>query len=73
MLRIDKPSLLQAAFHTQAVSRHMESVNGETPMEPTLRAELFSAEQMEHYGVALAKQHKLSPRSSSDRHRRHKR
>ena len=36
-------------------------------MEPTLRAELFSAEQMEQQGVALAKQHKLSPRSSSDR------
>ncbi len=66
-MKVDKPSLLQTAFHTQAVSRHAESVNGETPMEPTLRAELFSAEQMEHYGVALAKQHKLSPRSSSDR------
>ncbi|GLQ91048.1 cyclic beta 1-2 glucan synthetase [Dyella flagellata] len=36
-------------------------------MEPALRAELFSAEQMEQHGMALARQHKLSPRSSSDR------
>ena len=66
-MKIDKPSLLQAAFHTQPVSRHAESSTGEASIEPTLRAELFSAEQMEHHGVALAKQHKLSPRSSSDR------
>lgn len=34
--------------------------------EPTLRSELFSAEQMELHGVLLARRHQLSPRSSSD-------
>ena len=66
-MKIDKPSLLQAALHAHPTPRHVESATGEAPIEPTLRAELFSAEQMEHHGVALAKQHKLSPRSSSDR------
>ncbi|GAB2562297.1 cyclic beta 1-2 glucan synthetase [Dyella jejuensis] len=66
MLRIDKPSLLQAALHTHPSTRH-ESAADKASMEPTLRAELFSAEQMEQHGVALARQHKLSPRSSSDR------
>ena len=67
MFRIDKPSLLQTAFHTHPAARHAESVAGEEAIEPTLRAELFSAEQMEQHGITLAKQHKLSPRSSSDR------
>ena len=40
---------------------------GEDGGESALRAELFSAEQMEQHGVALARQHRLSPRSSSDR------
>ncbi|AND67522.1 glycosyltransferase [Dyella thiooxydans] len=35
--------------------------------EPTLRGELFSAEQMELHGVLLARRHRLSPRSTSDR------
>lgn len=35
--------------------------------EPDLRSELFSLEQMEHHGLHLAGQHRLSPRSASDR------
>lgn len=34
--------------------------------EPALRSELFSADQMEHHGTQLARQHRLSPRSASD-------
>ncbi|RDS79541.1 cyclic beta 1-2 glucan synthetase [Dyella monticola] len=65
MFRTDKSVLLQAALHPQA-ARYGDAATGQTSMEPTLRAELFSAEQMEQHGVALAKQHKLSPRSASD-------
>ncbi len=35
--------------------------------EPALRAELFSAEQLERHGVRLAGQHQLSAQSSADR------
>ncbi|MFC5581561.1 GH36-type glycosyl hydrolase domain-containing protein [Rhodanobacter terrae] len=34
--------------------------------EPALRSELFSAEQMERHGAALASQHRLSARSGAD-------
>jgi hypothetical protein len=34
--------------------------------EPTLRSELFSAEQMERHGVALAGLHQLSPHQAGD-------
>lgn len=64
MFRIDK-SLLQVSLHPHAAARFGESA-GDASMEPTLRAELFSAEQMEHHGIALARQQKLGPRSSSD-------
>ncbi|HEX5304584.1 MAG TPA: glucoamylase family protein [Dyella sp.] len=40
---------------------------GHEDEEPTLRGELFSAEQMELHGVLLARRHRLSPRSTSDR------
>ena len=35
--------------------------------EPPLRAELFSADQMENHGRTLAERHRLSPRNTSDR------
>jgi hypothetical protein len=60
-------SFLQVALHPQAVARYAEGAAGDESMEPALRAELFSAEQMEQHGIALAKQHTLSARSSSDR------
>ena len=66
MFRTDQ-SLLQLALHPQAAARYAEGTAGDESMEPALRAELFSAEQMEQHGIALAKQHTLSPRSSSDR------
>jgi len=66
MFRTDN-SLLHVALHPQAAARYAEGASGDEPMEPALRAELFSAEQMEQHGIALAKQHKLSPRSSTDR------
>jgi len=59
-------SLLQVALHPQAARGYADAASGDDPMEPPLRAELFSAEQMEQHGMALATQHKLSPRSSSD-------
>ena len=34
--------------------------------EPALRAELFSADQMDQHGIVLAHQHRLSPGHSSD-------
>jgi cellobiose phosphorylase len=34
--------------------------------EPALRSELFSADQMERHGIQLARQHRLSPRATSD-------
>jgi cyclic beta-1,2-glucan synthetase len=66
MFRFDKPSMMRAAFLERAAPRLNESAATEDEMEPTLRAELFSAEQMEQHGITLAKHHKLSPRSSSD-------
>ncbi|WP_333679353.1 glucoamylase family protein [Dyella sp.] len=68
MYKTSPSTLLQAALHTHAAAQYAESLAaGGTSMEPALRAELFSAEQMEQHGMALARQHKLSPRSSSDR------
>lgn len=66
MLRTDQ-SLLHLSLHPQAAARYAEGAAGDESMEPALRAELFSAEQMEQHGIALARQHKLSSRSSSDR------
>ena len=67
MLKTDKPPLLHHEFHAHSVPTHVDAKAADESIEPTLRAELFSAEQMEQHGVRLAKQHVLSPRSSSDR------
>ena len=40
---------------------------GQSAREPPLRAELFSADQMEQHGRTLAAAHRLSPRRSRDR------
>ncbi|CAB3785199.1 Cyclic beta-(1,2)-glucan synthase NdvB [Pararobbsia alpina] len=53
------PSLV-ARFHTWRAS------NGVTDVEPLLRSELFSADQMEHHGQHLARQHRLSAASATD-------
>lgn len=66
MFRTDQ-SFLHVALHPQAAARYADGAAGDESMEPALRAELFSAEQMEQHGVALARQHKLSAHTSSDR------
>jgi cyclic beta-1,2-glucan synthetase len=52
--------LLLARFNVWRVS------NGLTDVEPALRSELFSADQMERHGPHLARQHRLSVGSSAD-------
>ncbi|MGB5851000.1 MAG: cyclic beta 1-2 glucan synthetase, partial [Rhodanobacter sp.] len=50
----------------QAFRRRRVAARTRPEQEPALRAELFSAEQMEHYGRELAGQHRLRERSSAD-------
>ncbi|HEV2682657.1 MAG TPA: cyclic beta 1-2 glucan synthetase, partial [Rhodanobacter sp.] len=50
----------------RAFRRRRAAARGKPEQEPALRSELFSAEQMEHHGAALARQHRLSTRSSAD-------
>lgn len=59
----------KSVFHppVDPASASVETQAGPEGEEPTLRSELFSAEQMELHGVLLARRHQLSPRSSSDR------
>ncbi|MHB1058592.1 MAG: GH36-type glycosyl hydrolase domain-containing protein [Rhodanobacter sp.] len=50
----------------RAFRRRRAADRSRPEQEPALRAELFSIEQMERHGRALAGQHRLSPRSSID-------
>ena len=50
----------------QAFRRRRAAARTRPEQEPALRAELFSAEQMERHGRALAGQHRLSARISMD-------
>ncbi len=59
-LELLKPRRLQAFRRRRAAERTRPE------QEPALRAELFSAEQMERHGRTLAGQHRLSARSSVD-------
>jgi cyclic beta-1,2-glucan synthetase len=56
-LKLD--SLLGALARWKTASRRL-------PQEPALRAELFSADQMELHGVRLAGQHRLSTGAGLD-------
>ncbi|WP_426701354.1 GH36-type glycosyl hydrolase domain-containing protein [Rhodanobacter sp. Col0626] len=49
-----------------AFRRRRAAARTRPEQEPALRSELFSAEQMEQHGRALAGQHRLSDRSSAD-------
>ena len=60
ILELLKPRRLQAFRRRRAAERTRPE------QEPALRAELFSAEQMEQHGRTLAAQHRLSARSSVD-------
>lgn len=55
-LRLLNPRRLRNLLRRRVVSRK------DLGHEPTLRSELFSAEQMERHGVSLAGQHRLSER-----------
>ena len=57
----------RSAFHPPVRSTADGAPASAEGDEPTLRGELFSAEQMELHGVLLARRHRLSPRSTSDR------
>jgi cellobiose phosphorylase len=50
----------------RAFRRRRTAMRTKPEQEPALRSELFSAEQMERHGRALAAQHRLSPRSRSN-------
>ncbi len=50
----------------EAFRRRRAAARTRPEQEPALRAELFSIEQMERHGRALAAQHRLSARSSMD-------
>ncbi|MES1153418.1 MAG: hypothetical protein ABUL45_00645, partial [Rhodanobacter sp.] len=50
----------------RAFRRRRAAARTRPEQEPALRAELFSAEQMERHGRALAGQHRVSPRVSTD-------
>jgi len=50
----------------QAFRRRRAAARTRPEQEPALRAELFSAEQMERHGRALAGQHRLSARLNTD-------
>ena len=50
----------------RAFRRRRVAARTRPEQEPALRSELFSAEQMERHGAALASQHRLSTRSSAD-------
>ncbi|MEO5830822.1 MAG: hypothetical protein ABIQ36_09670, partial [Rhodanobacter sp.] len=49
-----------------AFRRRRAAARSRPEQEPALRAELFSAEQMERHGRALASQHRLSARRNAD-------
>ncbi|WEN15442.1 glucoamylase family protein [Rhodanobacter sp. AS-Z3] len=49
-----------------AFRRRRAAARSRPEQEPALRAELFSAEQMERHGRALAAQHRLSARRNAD-------
>ena len=50
----------------RAFRRRRTAMRTKPEQEPALRSELFSAEQMERHGQALAAQHRLSPRSRNN-------
>jgi cellobiose phosphorylase len=66
-LKIEQRSTFHPPVRTTLTAGRDGSPAGDEGEEPTLRGELFSAEQMELHGVLLARRHRLSPRSTSDR------
>jgi len=50
----------------RAFRRHRAALRTKPEQEPALRAELFSADQMERHGQTLAGQHRLSTRVSAN-------
>jgi cyclic beta-1,2-glucan synthetase len=65
-LNIGKPLDLLKPRRWRALLRRRTSTRAQDAEEPALRSELFSAEQMERHGQALAAQHRLSPRSRAN-------
>jgi cellobiose phosphorylase len=66
-LKIQHRSTFHPPVRISAMLGRHGPPSGHESEEPTLRGELFSAEQMELHGVLLARRHRLSPRSTSDR------
>src|SRR5688500_1228458 len=65
-LMVNRKTLLRAWLRSMRFLRRL-SARAETGAESPLRAQLFSADQMERHGVALARAHRISPRPGPDR------
>lgn len=62
-----RPTLARTGYHLRRMLRSREAHHDRgAANELPLRAQLFSAEQMERHGVALAQVHRLSDRHAGD-------
>src|SRR5580658_5729433 len=66
-MRTNENSITRLLIRLWAQLRHQPSGQNIAPDLPPLRAELFSADQMEQHGKALAESHSLHEGSASDR------
>jgi len=65
-LKISSKTVLRSLLHLPALFRRNRRRPDYAGEEPPLRAELFSADQMERHGKTLAGSHRLSSRRASD-------
>ena len=65
-MKISRKTVLRSLLHLPALFRRNRRIPEYASEEPPLRAELFSADQMERHGKTLAGSHRLSSRRAPD-------
>ncbi|MFA5353966.1 MAG: hypothetical protein WC291_07040, partial [Thermodesulfovibrionales bacterium] len=65
-MKVSEKTILGSLQHLRESIRSTDPAQKSVVPEPTLRAELFSSEQMEQHGRTLAGLHKLSPEGAPD-------